>query len=134
MKIKNIFERFILTLLIIAFISGNIYSQHLFSVNYNDLSRENTKRIKEQVTRSGVLPVPLTRGTNGEYDVSLSTVQNTKIIILNEETGNNVVVIPTKEAPKEFQEYLLPVTVTFKYTGEICGSYRIIDIIKIQKQ
>lgn len=36
--------------------------------------------------------------------------------------------------PKEFQEYLLPVTVTFNYTGEICGSYSIIDITKIQKQ
>ena len=36
--------------------------------------------------------------------------------------------------PKEYQEYLLPVTVTFHYTGERCGNYRIINIIRIKKQ
>ena len=39
-----------------------------------------------------------------------------------------------KKLPKEYQEYLLPVTVTFHYTEEKCGSYPIINIIKIQKQ
>jgi len=40
----------------------------------------------------------------------------------------------TENLPKEYQEHLLPVTVTFCYTEEICGSYPIINIIKIQKQ
>jgi len=103
MKIKNTFERFILTLLIVAFSFGNIYAQHLFSVNYNELSQENARRVNEQITRSMILPAPLTRDTKGEYGVSLSTVQNTKVIILNEETGNNVVITPTKEAPVQFR-------------------------------
>jgi len=96
-------SKFISALLIIAFGAGNIYAQHLFSVNYNELSQENARRVREQVTRSIGLPAPLTRDTKGEYDVSLSTVQNTKIIILNEETGNNVVVTPAKEAPAQFR-------------------------------
>ncbi|MDR2577530.1 MAG: hypothetical protein LBC70_01785, partial [Chitinispirillales bacterium] len=82
---------------------GNTYAQHFFSVNYNELSREDAKRVKEQVIRSSVLPAPLTRGTNGEYGISFSTVQNTKIIILNEKTGNNVVITPTKETPAQFR-------------------------------
>jgi len=36
--------------------------------------------------------------------------------------------------PEEYQDHLLPVTVTFHYTGEECGSYPIINIKKIQKQ
>ena len=40
----------------------------------------------------------------------------------------------TENLPKEYQEHILPVTVTFNYTEEKCGSYPIIDIIKIQKQ
>ncbi len=40
----------------------------------------------------------------------------------------------TKNLPKEYQEHLLPVTVTFRHTEEKCSSYPIIDIIKIQKQ
>jgi len=102
-NLLNRCRRLILTLLIIAFSSGNIYAQHLFSVNYNELSQENARRVKEQVTRSGVLPAPLTRDKKGEYDISFSTIQNTKIIILNEETGNSIVVTPTKEAPAQFR-------------------------------
>ena len=40
----------------------------------------------------------------------------------------------TENLPEEYQLDLLPVIVTFRYTGEICGSYRVIEIIKIQKQ
>jgi len=36
--------------------------------------------------------------------------------------------------PQDYQEHLLPVTVTFYYTEEKCSSYPIINIIKIQKQ
>jgi hypothetical protein len=36
--------------------------------------------------------------------------------------------------PEEYQDHLLPVTVTFHYKGEECGNYPIINIIKIQKQ
>ncbi len=36
--------------------------------------------------------------------------------------------------PEEYQDHLLPVTVTFHYTEEECDSHPIINIIKIQKQ
>jgi len=40
----------------------------------------------------------------------------------------------TKDLPKEYREFQLPVTVTFSKTGEKCGNYPTINIIKIQKQ
>jgi len=40
----------------------------------------------------------------------------------------------TENLPEEYQEYLLPVTVTFHKTEEKCGSYPVINIMKIQKQ
>jgi len=40
----------------------------------------------------------------------------------------------TENLSEEYQEHLLPVTVTFHNTEEKCGSYPIINIIKIQKQ
>ena len=92
--------RFMLILGVFAFGSGNIYAQHLFSVDYNYLSQENKKQIKAQV--SGISGTSLTRSAKGEYALSLSTVQNTKIIILNEETGANIVITPTKDAPSQF--------------------------------
>jgi len=36
--------------------------------------------------------------------------------------------------PEEYQVYFLPVTVTFRYTGEICDSHPVINIIEIQEQ
>ena len=99
---KLLNSRFILIFVALTFGSGNLYAQHLFSISYNNLSQENTRQIKEQVASSDVSNMSLTRGIKGEYDISLSTVQNTKIIILNEETGNNVVITPTEESPAQF--------------------------------
>ena len=95
--------RFILTLVTFVFGFGNLYAQHLFSISYNNLSQENARQVKEQVANSGVSTMSLTRGMKGEYDISLSTVQHTKIIILNEETGNNVVITPTEASPAQFR-------------------------------
>ena len=36
--------------------------------------------------------------------------------------------------PEEYQKHLLPVIVSFNYTGEMCSNYSIINIVKIQKQ
>ena len=48
--------KFILTLLIIiAFGSGSLYAQHLFSVNYGYLSQDNANLIRTAVTRFDVL-------------------------------------------------------------------------------
>jgi len=39
-----------------------------------------------------------------------------------------------KNLPKKYQTNLLPVVVTFSYTGEVCGPFPVINIVKIQKQ
>jgi len=98
-KIALLSRKSILILLTIVFGFGNLFAQHLFYVSYNDLSQENARHIKTQVDAS---ITSLTRNTKGEYTISLSTVQNSKIIILNEETGKNVVIIPTEEATAQF--------------------------------
>ena len=87
----------------------SIHAQHLFSVNYNDLSQENVTQLKAQIAGSEVSTLSLTKNNENRdvYPVAFSSVQNTKIIILNEETGAHVIVethcnasLPT---PNEFQ-------------------------------
>ena len=73
------------------------------SVSYNELSQENAARVKAQVASSNASITTLARSVENKYDISLSTVQDTRIVILNEETGNNVVITPTENAPAQFQ-------------------------------
>ena len=97
-------ERFILSLLIVAFGSGSLYAQHLFSVNYGDLSQDNTNLIRTEIDAS-VSTMSLTKNRNNRdvYAFSLSSTQNTKIVILNEETGNSVVITPIDGASARFE-------------------------------
>ena len=105
--LKGLRERFILTLLIIAFGSGSLYAEHLFSVNYDDLSQDNANLIRTEVARFDALAstMSMTRNRNNKevYSFSLSSVQNTKIVILNEETGNSVIITPVEGAPAQFE-------------------------------
>jgi len=101
--IKYRYGRIVLILVALTFGFGDICAQHLFSVSYGDLSQAEARQIKEQFARSDISITPLTRGAENEYVISLATVQNTKIIILNEETGRNVVITPTEEAPVQFR-------------------------------
>ena len=94
---------FILSLVAIIFGYGELYAQHLFSINYNDLSQANARHINTQIANSGVSITSLERNVKGDYDIPLMTIQNTKIIILNEETGNNVMIVPTEIAPIQFR-------------------------------
>ncbi|MDR1762082.1 MAG: T9SS type A sorting domain-containing protein [Bacteroidales bacterium] len=107
MNIYKISGKVIFTLLIIAFSYGNSYAQHLFSVSYDDLSQENTNLIKTEATRFDVSASTMSMTTNRDnqdvYSFSLSSVQNTKIVILNEETGKSVVITPTDDAPAQFE-------------------------------
>jgi hypothetical protein len=96
-------RRIILTLVAIAFGFSNLYAQHLFSISYNNLSQENAKHIIAQVAKSNTPITSLTKNIQGEYEISLSSVQNTKIIILNEETGSNVEIIPAEESLAQFR-------------------------------
>jgi len=96
---------------IIAAIFGFIFSvtflhgQHLFSVSQNDLSIENVTSLKNQITRLEISTLSLTKNNENKemYPMALSSVQNTKIIILNEQTGNNVVLTPVEASLIEFQ-------------------------------
>ncbi|MCL2436137.1 MAG: T9SS type A sorting domain-containing protein [Lentimicrobiaceae bacterium] len=88
-----------------------LYAQHLFSINYNDLSQENVAQLKAQVSGSEISTLSLTLNNEDRavYPVAFSAVENTKIIILNEENGNNVTITPAVETdnypslPTEFQ-------------------------------
>jgi len=96
-------ERIILILVSIAFCSGNLYAQHLFSVSYNYLSQDITKQIKKQIANSNSSFSSFSLNSKFEYSFSLASVENTKIIIFNEENGNNVVITPTESSPKQFR-------------------------------
>ena len=97
---KCYYRRFILILVTFAFGFGNLYAQYIFSINYNDLSQENTNLIKTEVARFNVVStVSMTRNRDNKEVYSFSSVQNTKIVILNERTGNNVAIIPVEGTP-----------------------------------
>jgi hypothetical protein len=96
--LSNLKGRFILILLIVTFSYSNSYGQHLFSVNYGDLSRDNANLIRTEVARisASISTISMTKNRNNKdvCSFSLSSIQNTKIIILNEETGNSVEITP----------------------------------------
>jgi len=102
-SLKRWSKSFILPFVIVLGIN-NGYAQHVFSVTYNELSQENVRQINMQAERSRTAIAPLSRNMSGEYTFSLSADvrQNTKIILLNTETGGNVVITPTEYAPAEF--------------------------------
>ena len=90
---------FIVLLLLLA---GENYAQHLFSVGYNELSQENAKNVKKQIEKSEASISFMTKSADKDsFSFSLTTNKNTKIIFLNEENGNNVVITPTEKAPIE---------------------------------
>jgi len=80
---------------------------HLFSVNYDELSQDNANLIKTEVAKSyaAVSTMSMTKNRNNKevYLFSLSSVQNAKIVILNEENDNSVVITPTEVAPAQFE-------------------------------
>jgi len=80
-------------------------AQPLFSVSQNDLSKENAIRLKTQIAQSEISTLSLTRNNEERnmYSVSLSSVENTKIIMMNEQTGSHIVITPVEETRAEFQ-------------------------------
>jgi len=95
----------------LLFLPDFIHAQHLFSVKYNDLSNENLARLKTEVVKTEISSLSLIRNNENKevFSIAFTSVQNTKIIILNEQTGNNVVITPVAETwqimsqPVEFQ-------------------------------
>ena len=91
---KKIF--IIITTIVLIFSTNLLQAQHLFSVSQNVLSNENIIQLKSQT--SNFKSYPLTSQT-----IPLTSVRDTKIIILNEENGKHVVITPEKESLTEFQ-------------------------------
>ena len=105
--LRRLSGRFILTTLIVAFGFGSLYAQHLFSVSYGDLSQIDANLIITEVTGFNASVSTMSKTKNSDdkevYSFSLSSGQNTKIVILNEETGNSVVITPADGAPAQFE-------------------------------
>jgi len=80
-------------------------AQHLFTVIQNDLSLENVAHVKSQIAQSEVSTLSLTKSNENKnvYSISLSSLENRKIVILNEQTGNHVTIIPEEEYRNVFQ-------------------------------
>ena len=95
----------ILLIIVFIFCANSIFAQKLFSVDQNGLLQENVSQIKNQISLSHISALSLTRNNENKeaYAIPLSSVENSKIIILNEETGDNVVITPVKELRTEFQ-------------------------------
>ena len=88
-----------------AIISIELYAQHFFYINQNDLSHENRTFLQSQVAHSDIYPLPLARNNENKevYPVAISSAQNTRIVILNEQNGNNAVITPVEESLAQFQ-------------------------------
>ena len=100
----------ILTLIVVIIftISAHLLqAQHLFSVSYNELSNENVTNLKSQIPnpKSQIPNLSLTKNNEDRnvYAIPLSSVQNTKIILLNEDNEKHVVITPSEETSAEFQ-------------------------------
>jgi hypothetical protein len=80
-----------------------LQAQHLFSVSYNELSKETVAQIKNQIPNSGINSLLLTKNNENKdvYNVAFYG-ENPKIIILNEQTGKHVVITPAENSLSEF--------------------------------
>ncbi|ASB48228.1 hypothetical protein [Alkalitalea saponilacus] len=96
--------KLILLLLAIAIGCNFLYAQHHFSVDYGDL-RVNANLIRTEAANTTASTKSITKNHNNQdvYTLSLSSVKNTKIVILNEETGKSVVITPKDNAPAKFE-------------------------------
>jgi len=92
-------------ILAFAFCITPLKAQHLFSVNYNELSRNTITELQSQILDSEISTLSLTKNNENRdiFQVEYSTVENTKIVILNEQTDNHVVIIPTSKAQTYFE-------------------------------
>jgi len=92
----------LLLMSIVGLLSSSItlQAQQLFSVSQNNLSKEAVTLLQTQIVNTDVTPLSLVRNNENKdvYSVPFSSAQNTQIIILNEETGNNVLITRASEA------------------------------------
>jgi len=88
-----------------AFLPSSLFAQKLFTISENDMSQENVIQLKSQITQATISVLSLSRNNENKnvYAVPVFSSQNTKIIILNEQTGNHVVITPVENLNNEFQ-------------------------------
>jgi len=98
--IKNLL---IVAVLFVFTIDSN--AQHLFYINYDDVSHEDVQKLRSQISKSDISTLSLSKNNenNDVYQFQISSAQNSKIIVLNEETGKNAVIIPVEESISHFQ-------------------------------
>ena len=98
LKISLLFVAILLNLMFLQ-------AQPLFSVSYNSVPKENVAQLKNQIVNTEISALSLTRNNDQKdvFSVQLSSAENTQLIILNEQTGDNVVITPLKESLTEFQ-------------------------------
>jgi len=96
---------FFVAIIVFSFNFNFLYSQPLFSVSYNSVSKENVAQIKNQISNTEISALSLTRNNDQKdvFLVKLSSTENTQLIILNEETENNVVITSETASHTEFQ-------------------------------
>ena len=101
----HFFKNFLLFIAILSFTICSLSAQHLFSVRQNCLPQEKVRQLKSVIANVDILQLPLSRNQENKeiFPFSISSAQNTQIIILNEETGNNVLLTPNVEWITEFQ-------------------------------
>jgi len=98
-------KTFILIAAILGFTFSAVFlqAQHLFSVSQNDLSTESVTLLRNQIAGSEISTLSLTKNNEDKEVYAIAFSSNTKIVILNEQNGNNVVIVPAGESPAEFQ-------------------------------
>jgi hypothetical protein len=103
-------------LILITVIAGHTFcllqAQPIFTVNYNDLSKENVTQLKSQISpefnsglESQILTLSLTKNKRDKevYSLAFTSSEDTKIIILNEQTGNHITLTPVRASVAIFQ-------------------------------
>jgi len=82
-----------------------LHAQALFSVKQNGFSQEKVAQLTAQIEKSDVSTLSLTKNNESKdvYLMTLSSVENSKLIILNEQTGANVTITPVNQSITEFQ-------------------------------
>ena len=107
MKKLNLLKISLLFVALIGFSLSliSLQAQPLFLVTSNSVSKENVAQLKNQIVNTEISTLSLTRNNDKKdvFSVKLSSAENTQLIILNEQTGANVVITPVKESLTEFQ-------------------------------
>ena len=106
MKKINFLKMSLLTVAIgLVFSPVVLHAQQLFSVSQNGFSKKKVAQLTAQVKKSEISALSLTKNNESKdvYQVTLSSMQNDKVVILNEQTGANVVITPVNQTITEFQ-------------------------------